>query len=129
MVERERYESGTFCWLDMATSDLAGVNTFYSVLFSWEAKDVANGETETYTLLRLAEVEICGLHEDQNTPPKCISYVSVEYANSAAAQVRELGGMVLGEPFDAHGDGRIAVIPSPTGAWFVAWQPRANIGG
>jgi predicted enzyme related to lactoylglutathione lyase len=128
MIERERYESGTFCWLDLATSDPAGAKTFYGGLFDWEAEDVANGEAGTYTLLRLAGDEICGLHEDQNTPPKWISYVSVEYVDSIAAQVRELGGMVLGEPFDAHGDGRIAVIPDPTGAWFVAWQPRANIG-
>ncbi len=128
MGKRERYEPGTLCWVDLATTDTAGPRTFYSGLFGWEAEDVPTGEAGTYTLLRLDGDEVCGLHEDQNTPPQWISYVSVEDADSTAARVRELGGTVFGEPFDADENGRIAVIQDPTGVWFVAWQPRANIG-
>ncbi len=128
MGKRERYEPGTFCWVDLATTDPVGAKAFYGELFGWEAEDVPAGEAGTYTMLRLDGDEVCGLHEDQNTPPQWISYVSVEDADSTAVRVRELGGTVFGEPFDADGNGRIAVIQDPTGAWFVAWQPRANIG-
>ncbi len=33
MGKRERYEPGTFCWVDLATTDPAGAKAFYGELF------------------------------------------------------------------------------------------------
>jgi len=125
MGKRERYEPGTFCWVDLVTSDPAGANVFYGALFGWEAS--------TYTMLRLDGDEVCGLYEmepeqrEQGIPPHWFSYVSVEDADATASKARELGGMVYGEAFDVLGSGRMAIIQDPTGAMIAAWQPQAHV--
>src|SRR5918998_1846178 len=134
MGKRERYEPGTFCWVDLATTDPAGAKTFYGELFGWEAEDMPAGEAGTYTMLRLDGDYVCGLYEmdaarsEQGAPPSWLSYVSVDDADATAARARELGGTVYGEAFDVLDAGRMAVIQDPTGAVLGAWQPRGHIG-
>ncbi len=134
MGKRQRYEPGTFCWIDLATTDPAGAKAFYGELFGWEAEDMPAGEAGTYTMLRLDGDDIGGLYEmdagqrEQGVPPYWFSYVSVEDADATASRARELGGTVYGEAFDVLDSGRMAVIQDPTGAVLGAWQPRSHIG-
>ena len=44
MGKRERYQPGTFCSVDLATTDPAGARAFYGGLFGWEAVPVPSGE-------------------------------------------------------------------------------------
>jgi predicted enzyme related to lactoylglutathione lyase len=134
MGKRERYEPGTFCWVDLATTDPTGAKAFYGELFGWEAEDMPAGEAGTYTMLRLDGDEVCALYEmdaerrEQGIPPHWFSHVSVEDADATAARARELGGTVFGEAFDVLDAGRMAIIQDPTGAMLGAWQPWAFIG-
>ena len=134
MGKRERYEPGTFCWVDLATTDPAGAKTFYGELFGWEAEDTPAGEAGTYTMLRLDGDEVGGLYEldagrrEMGTPSHWFHYVSVEDADATAARASELGGTVYGEAFDVLDSGRMAIIQDPTGAVLAAWQPRAHAG-
>ena len=134
MGKRERYEPGTFCWVDLATTDPTGAKAFYRELFGWEAEDMPAGEAGTYTMLRLDGDEVCALYKldagqrEQGIPPYWFSYVSVEDAAATASRARELGGTVFGEAFDVLDAGRMAVIQDPTGAMLGAWQPWAHIG-
>ena len=134
MGKRERYEPGTFCWVDLATTDPAGAKAFYGELFGWVAEDIPAGEAGTYTMLRLNGDEVCALYEmnagqhERGTQPYWFSYVSVESADAAASRARELGGTVYGEAFDVLDSGRMAVIGDPTGATLGVWQPLAHIG-
>jgi predicted enzyme related to lactoylglutathione lyase len=134
MGKRENYAPGTFCWVDLATTDPAGAKAFYGELFGWEAEDMPAGEAGIYTMLRLDGDYVCGLYEmeaerrDQGVPPHWFSYVSVEDPDAVASRARELGGTVYGEAFDVGEDGRMAVVQDPTGAGLGAWQPRAHIG-
>ncbi len=41
--KRERYEPGTFCWVDLMTNDSAGAKTFYDELFGWGGRRHAGG--------------------------------------------------------------------------------------
>ena len=122
MGKRERYEPGTFCWVDLATTDPAGAKAFYGELFGWEAEDIPAGEAGIYTMLRLDGDEVCALYKmeaerrEMGVLPHWLSYVSVEDADVTAAKARELGGTVLGDPFDVLGVGRMAIIQDPTGA-------------
>ncbi len=43
MGKQERYEPGTFCWVDLATTDPASAKTFYGELFGREAEDMPAG--------------------------------------------------------------------------------------
>jgi predicted enzyme related to lactoylglutathione lyase len=37
--KRERYEPGTFSWVDLSASDADGAKVFYGELFGWEFED------------------------------------------------------------------------------------------
>lgn len=133
--KRESYEPGTFCWVELATTDPGGAKAFYGELFGWEAEDMPVGEEMTYTVQRLGGDDICGLYElpadqrEQGVPPYWHTLVSVESADAAAEKARSLdSGGALIEPFDVLDAGRMAVIQDPAGAVFSAWQPRAHVG-
>ena len=134
MGKRERYEPGTFSWVDLMTTDPAGAKAFYGELFGWEAEDMPAGGSATYTMLRLDGDYVCALYEmgaegrEQGTPPYWFPYVSVEDADATASRARDLGGTVYSEAFDVLDSGRMAVIGDPTGGVLGAWQPRGHNG-
>ena len=134
MGKREGYKPGTFCWVDLATTDPAGAKAFYGELFGWEVEDMPAGEGATYTMARLDGDYVCGLYKmdaarrEQGVAPHWFSYVSVESADAAVSRARELGGTVYGEAFDVLDSGRMAVIGDPTGATLGVWQPLGHIG-
>jgi uncharacterized protein len=135
MGERTRYDPGTFCWVGLATSDVAGVKAFYGSLFGWEAKDLPAGAAGVFTMLRHGGEDIAILYGQQpearaaGAPPHWTSYISVEDADTTAARAEELGGSaVFRAPFDVLDAGRVAAIRDPTGAIVSLWQPRSRIG-
>jgi len=134
MTEVTRHEPGTFCWPELGTTDTAEAKKFYTGLFGWAANDVPAGPDMTYTMLQLSGKNIGALYgqqkeqRDQGVPPHWMSYVSVESADGTARKAKELGGKVIGEPFDVFDVGRMAVLQDPTGATFCVWQPKAHIG-
>jgi predicted enzyme related to lactoylglutathione lyase len=40
MVEKTKYDSGTFCWVELAAKDGAAAKRFYTSLFGWEVDDI-----------------------------------------------------------------------------------------
>ena len=46
MPKVKRYRHGTPCWIDLATTDLAGAKAFYAGLFGWEYVDEQMGEMD-----------------------------------------------------------------------------------
>ncbi len=134
MGKRERYEPGTFSWVDLATTDAEGAKAFYYGLFGWEAEDMPAGERGTYTMLYMNGDDVGGLSEmgadqrAQGIPPYWLSYVSVEDADATVTRARELGGTVHGEAFDVLDAGRLALVKDPAGAMLAAWEPRKHIG-
>jgi predicted enzyme related to lactoylglutathione lyase len=134
MGKRDSYEPGTFCWVELQTTDREGAKAFYGELFGWEAEDMPAGDAGTYTMLRLDGDEVCGLYEmeaerrEQGIPPHWLSYVSVEDADATASRAGALGGKAFGGAFVVGDAGRMAFIQDPTGALLGAWQPRQHIG-
>jgi uncharacterized protein len=135
MGERTRYDPGTFCWVGLATSDVAAAKAFYGSLFGWEVKDLEAGAAGAYATLRRGGSEVAILYRQQpearaaGAPPHWTSYISVEDADATAARAEELGGTaVFRAPFDVLDAGRVAAIRDPTGAIVSLWQPRSRIG-
>ena len=134
MGERESYAPGTFCWVDLGTTDAGGAKAFYGRLFGWESEDMPAGEGSTYTMLRLGGRDVAALYEQgaderaAGIPPHWSSYVSVENADEVAGRVEGLGGKLLAPPFDVLDSGRMAVLQDPTGAMLSLWQPGRHIG-
>jgi len=128
MGERTTYPSGTFCWVELATSDSGGAKAFYSALLGWETDDAPTG-TGTYTMARVGPNAVAGLYErTDGAPPGWMSYVSVDDADATVKRAAELGATVLYPAFDVMEAGRMAVLQDPTGAVLALWQPRATIG-
>ncbi len=134
LQETPRYSPGTFCWIELGTSNRDEGKKFYSQLFGWETEDFPAGPGMIYTMLRLDGKDVGGLYEltkemtTQGVPPHWLSYVSVSNADESAAKVKELGGTLMKEPFDVMDIGRMAVVQDPTGAVFAIWQPLKHQG-
>jgi hypothetical protein len=123
---------GSFCWIELATTDGPAAKKFYSELFGWEAQDNPIGGGMVYTMLRLNGKDVGALYqkgeEMKQVPTHWASYICVTSADETAAKAKALGGTVVQEPFDVMEHGRMAVIADPTGAHFCIWQPKQHQG-
>lgn len=122
----ESYAPGTFCWVELGTTDPNVVKPFYAGLFGWTAVDMPMGP-ETYTLMRIEDRDVAGGYKIDpermpGVPPHWMLYVAVADADQAAAKASELGATMLMAPFDVPGVGRMAVIKDPTGAVISLFQ-------
>ncbi|NJN96999.1 MAG: VOC family protein [Anaerolineales bacterium] len=132
MTEMTAYTPGTFCWIDLNTSDAAAAKKFYSELMGWQMVDLPMGPDMTYTMFQVDGKDVAGMSQqgpdEQGIPPHWNSYVSVANVEEIATRAKSLGGTVLAEPFDVMDSGRMVVIQDPTGAVVAGWQPQQHIG-
>lgn len=134
MQEAPEYKPGTFCWVELGTSDDQAAKKFYTQLFDWDSVDSPMGEHGVYTILKLNGKDVGGLYKlmpdmvAQGVPAHWLSYVSVASADESAAKAKELGATLLQEPFDVSTIGRMAVVKDPTGAVFSLWEPKEHRG-
>jgi uncharacterized protein len=130
MGERTRYAPGTFCWVDLATSDQDAAKAFYGALLGWDYEDVPIGDGQVYSLARRDGHVVAAIAPPQasSAPPHWNCYVSVEDADSAIARAEELGATVILGASDVGDPGRLAVFQDPQGAILSVWQPRERIG-
>lgn len=129
-----QHAPGTFCWVELATTDQDAAKKFYSNLFGWTSTDTPIGPGQTYTIFQKNGRDVAALMtmmpemKHAGMPPNWGSYVSVTSANAAAEHARKLGGKVMVEPMDVMEQGRMAVIQDPTGAIFSVWEAKEHIG-
>ncbi len=134
MHERPEYAPGTFCWVELATSDNEAAKKFYTELFGWTFIDNPMGPDMVYTMLKKGDQEVGALYKmmpdmsAQGIPPHWMSYAATPNADDTAAKAESLGGTVIQPPFDVMEHGRMAVIKDPTGAVFSLWQPKEHRG-
>jgi uncharacterized protein len=134
MTNIDHHPPGSFCWIELATSDQNAAKTFYETLFGWAANDMPMGSNDYYTIFRLEGRDAAAaytLRPDQvaqHVPPNWMIYIAVDSVDASAGKVAELGGKVVAGPFDVMDAGRMAVISDPTGAYFCLWQPKRNKG-
>jgi predicted enzyme related to lactoylglutathione lyase len=123
---------GTFCWIELGTSDAGGAKAFYTGLFGWDVSETPMGENETYYIFKKDGADTAAMYQMgaqmQGIPPNWLSYVAVSDADGSVDQAKRLGGNVMNGPFDVMDFGRMAVIADPQGAAFAVWQARTNIG-
>src|ERR1035437_4690656 len=124
----ESYAPGSFCWAELATTDLAAAKQFYGEMFGWTAVDMPMPEG-VYTLFQFAGNDAAGVYAARpGGPVHWGVHFSVASADETAARVAPGGGKVIAGPFDAHDVGRMAVIQDPQGAVFSVWQAKRSIG-
>jgi predicted enzyme related to lactoylglutathione lyase len=134
MGDRTEYPPGTFCWVELTTTDQEAAKAFYGGLFGWEAYDSPVGEGVFYSMMSLGGKNVAAIapqpsrQREAGVPSMWNSYVSVESADAAAERAKELGGTVHAPAFDVMDVGRMAVLQDPQGAFFMAWEPKAHVG-
>ena len=131
MPKMTQYKHGTFCWVDLATSDPDAAKKFYGGLFGWQFVDMP-AEGMTYTMCQLGGEQVCALYkmgaEMQGMPPHWLAYVSVENVDATTKQAAQNGAKVMKDAFDVMSVGRMAVLQDPTGAVLALWQAKQHIG-
>ena len=133
MGTRTSYESGTFSWVELATTDRDDAQRFYGGLFGWECDDEARLGGDVSTIARLDGEAVAGITDQpasqgREGAPSWVSYVTVASADESATRAGELGGTVHAEPFDIGDAARVAVVADPTGAAIGLWEARDSIG-
>lgn len=133
-MQVSKHTPGTFCWIELATTDQDAAKKFYSELFGWTVNDFPMGPDGVYTMFQLDGKDVGAaykLGEEQlslGVPPNWGVYVAVENADAAANDIKAAGGTILVEPFDVSEFGRMAVAQDPTGGAFSIWQALNHCG-
>jgi predicted enzyme related to lactoylglutathione lyase len=134
MPEKNGFDPGHFCWIELGTTDAKGAQDFYSALFGWSVETGDAGEAGPYHMFRLDGRDAGGMYTlmkeqvEQGVPPHWMSYLSVASADETAKRAGELGGHVVMGPMDVMDVGRMAVVADPTGAMFALWQAKSHQG-
>lgn len=134
MSEFTAHEPGTFCWVELMTTDTEKAKKFYGDLFGWDHHDDTVGENMIYTMLIKNGRSVAALYARnaaqaaQGVPSSWSSYVSVHDADATLSKVKAHGGEVILEAMDIFDIGRMGVFKDPTGATLCLWQPKSNIG-
>jgi len=133
MAEVLSHAPGTFCWIELGTTDQKGAKEFYGKLFGWTFEDQQMGPGMTYTTFLLKGRRVAAAYTldpkmQPGAPPNWMPYVATADADATARRVRELGGKVMADPFDVMDYGRMAVLTDPTGAVLSVWQARTHPG-
>lgn len=129
-----RHAPGTFCWLELGTTDQQAATAFYAGLFGWTANESPMPDGTTYTMLEIDATPVAALYQQDpartptGVPPHWLAYVAVDDVGATAKAVTEHGGKVLAEPFEVMRYGRMAVCADPLGAVFALWQPGLHRG-
>ena len=105
MLERDGYIEGVPCWIDTSQPDPQAATTFYSGLFGWEFEDVMPPDAPgPYFIGRVRGLDVAAVgSQPEGAPPVAVwnTYVWVDDADATTAKVRDAGGQVLTEPFEA----------------------------
>lgn len=131
MTETQRHAPGTFCWVDLATTDPGAAKGFYTTVFGWTAEDLPTDLGPPYTMFSQDGQGVCGayaLAPEQGGHPHWLNYVCVADLDATVAAAQSLGGQIAMPPMDVMEEGRLGVIQDPTGAHLGLWQPRRHQG-
>ncbi|HUP49649.1 MAG TPA: VOC family protein [Thermoanaerobaculia bacterium] len=133
MPEPSSVSPGSFCWVDLATTDWQSAKRFYCALFGWEANEIPTGENAPpYVVLRKRGRDVAALYEQSveqrrpGVPPAWLVHVAVTSADDSAARALDLGATVPVEPFDVLDAGQFALLHDPQGAAIALWQSKTH---
>lgn len=134
MPEFANHAPGTFCWVELITTDSAGAKRFYGELLGWDHHDDEAGPSQIYTMWQKDGKNAGAMYErtpaqaEMRVPPHWASFVTVADADATIALAKANGARIFREPVDVVDSGRLAILQDPTGAIISIWQPRRHFG-
>ncbi|HEX9164111.1 MAG TPA: VOC family protein [Thermoanaerobaculia bacterium] len=134
MTQVSSHEPGSFCWVELSTSDAKSAREFYKSLFGWTVNEMPMGDQGIYYMFQKKGKDAAAMYEQmaqeksEGIPPHWNNYVAVTSADASAQKAKSLGGKVLAGPFDVFDAGRMAFVQDPQGAMLAVWQAKRHIG-
>ncbi|MES2047398.1 MAG: VOC family protein [Pseudomonadota bacterium] len=133
MAETNSHTPGSFCWIELGTSNQTAAKEFYGKLFDWTYVDMPMGPDAAYTIFKLRDRDVAAAYtldevKQANVPPHWMPYIATKDADATVKRSLELGGEVIAPAFDVFDLGRMAVLKDPTGAIHNIWQAAKNTG-
>ncbi len=134
MPNIDQHAPGSFCWIELGTTDQGAAKDFYGSLFGWKANDFPMGPNDNYTMFQLDGRDAAAAYtlkpeqRAQGVPAHWMLYIAASSVDEKAKLAGEKGGKILAPPFDVMDIGRMAVIQDPTGAVFSIWEKKKPSG-
>jgi predicted enzyme related to lactoylglutathione lyase len=131
MPTHTKAPTGTFCWIELQTTDMAAGRKFYASLFGWETSEMPG--PQPYVMATRGGNNVAGMTvladeaKKMGAPPSWLSYVAVDDAAASAKKLASLGGKVLMGPMEM-GPGKMVVAQDPTGGVLALWQQLQPMG-
>ena len=117
MANIDKHPAGSFCWVELATTDQNAAKKFYTSLFGWSVDDSPMGPGDFYSMFKLsgrntgAAYSMRKEQRAQGVPPNWMLYIAVENADQSVAKA------ALGSPHLNHDASPVTVtMPSPAAA-------------
>src|SRR5579885_870186 len=113
MPNIEKHPAGSFCWIELGTTDQNAAKSFYSSVFGWEVNDFPMGPNEFYTMFKLEGRDAAACYtlrpdqKEHGVPAHWMIYVCVDNADESLNKAKDLGANVLAGPFDVYDFGRM----------------------
>src|SRR5688500_10041653 len=101
MATVDTHPPGSFCWIELGTSDQNAAKQFYNSVLAWNATDFPMGPGESYTTFMLDGRNTAGCYtlmremRAQGISSHWLLYVAVASADETAAKVAAAGGTVV----------------------------------
>jgi predicted enzyme related to lactoylglutathione lyase len=117
---------GSFCWTEIACTDLSKCKPFYQNVFGWNFKESESAGSEMQYLefsSSGAPYPDAALYQmfpemfgGMDVPAHIALYVSVDNVDESVEKAKSLGGTTIFGPYDIPKVGRMAVVTDPSGA-------------
>jgi uncharacterized protein len=130
MSQSGNANTGHFCWVDLAATDVDRAKSFYAELFGWTSHDHWQ-DGGVFSRLKLSGEDVGSAYQlsreqlDQGVPSHWTPYIQVADVEDVARRAIGHGGEVLVPPFVVAGIARIALIRDSVGARVGLWEPLA----
>jgi len=134
MPERESYEPGTPCWVDLSTPDVEAAIDLCGELFHWAPNTIVDRSTNDhlYTTFTRGGHPVAGLGGQppgsEDAPPFWSTYICVADAAHTSQLIEKAGGTIVMPAVQVFEVGVMAVACDPTGVFFRIWQPLDHPG-
>ena len=114
-----------FVHVELVSTDVAKVKSFYGKLFKWKLEDVDMGDM-IYTLIKAGEGTGGGIMKNPmpDGHSMWIAYVKVGDVKEATKKAKSLGAKVKKDVTKVKGAGSLSIITDPTGAMLGLWEPK-----
>ncbi|WP_375572225.1 VOC family protein [Ahrensia marina] len=122
---------GHFHWNELMTRDVPGAQKLYAESLGWTFEEMPMPDGTLYHLCKSGGEMVGGMFDISKSPqfaevpPNWMAYIAIDDVDAALEKAKANGAIVMGEPFDVQGVGRIAMVQQPDGA-MVGWMTPSD---